>query len=178
MHIDYHVAVDGHFYSVPYELRRDGKHVEARTTALTVEIFAKGRRVASHARKHTKGGYTTIREHMPKSHRAHMDWTPKRMIAWASKIGPNTEGLVSVILSERPHPEQGYRSCLGILRLPKTYGDKRLEAACGISLSVRARSYRHVAAVLKNGLDRVDQDAPETTTPVAHENIRGGDYYH
>src|SRR5690606_31312539 len=152
------------------ELRRDGKHVEARATAVTVEVFAKGRRVASHVRSHHKGQHTTIPEHMPKAHRAHMEWTPKRMITWASKIGPNTEGLVSAILSERPHPEQGYRSCLGILRLSKKYGDERLEAACGISLSVRARSYRHVAAILKNGLDRVDRDAAETTTTVVHEN--------
>lgn len=178
VNIDYHVDVDGHFYSVPYELRRDQKHVEARATAFTVEIFAKGRRVAAHVRSHHKGQHTTIPEHMPKAHRAHMEWTPKRMITWASKIGPNTEGLVSAILSERPHPEQGYRSCLGILRLSKKYGNERLEAACGISLSVRARSYRHVATVLKNGLDRVNRDTPESTAPVVHENIRGGDYYH
>lgn len=92
------------------------------------------------------------------------------------KIGPNTEGLITVILNERPHPEQGYRSCLGLLRLAKKYGDPRLEVACGISLSVRARSYRHVAGVLKNGLDQVERDEPETMTPVAHENIRGGGY--
>jgi transposase len=178
VHIDYHVNVDGHFYSVPHELRRDGKHVEARATALTVEVFANGRRVASHARNRHKGRHTTNPEHMPKSHRAHMEWTPTRMISWAGKIGPNTEALVKAILDERPHPEQGYRSCLGILRLSKQYGDERLEAACGISLSVRARSYRHVAGVLKNGLDRVDRAASEIEVPVVHENIRGGDYYH
>lgn len=179
VNIDYHVAVDGHFYSVPYKLRTEGeKRVEARLTAATVEIFAKGRRVASHVRSFDKGLFTTLPEHMPKAHRAHMEWTPKRMISWASKIGPNTEGLITVILNERPHPEQGYRSCLGILRLAKKYGDERLEVACGISLSVGARSYRHVAGVLKNGLDKVERDEPETTNPVAHENIRGGDYYH
>jgi transposase len=180
VHIDYHVAVDGHFYSVPHELRTEAKkRLEARATVATVEVFSKGRRVASHVRKHNKrGGYTTNPEHMPKAHRAHMEWTPTRMIAWAAKIGPNTEGLVTVILSERPHPEQGYRSCLGILRLSKKYGDQRLEVACGISLSVRARSYRHVAGVLENGLDRVARDAPETSPAIAHENIRGGDYYH
>jgi transposase len=177
VHIDYHVAVDGHFYSVPYELRTEAKHVEARATAFTIEVFAKGRRVASHARSYDKGGCTTIPEHMPKAHRAHMEWTPTRMINWASKIGPNTEGLVTVLLNDRPHPEQGYRSCHGILRLAKEYSDARLEAACGISLSVRARSYRHVASVLKNGLDRVDRDATQTSTPVVHENIRGGGYY-
>ena len=179
VNIDYHVAVDGHFYSVPHELRTEGnKHVEARMTAMTVEIFARGRRVASHVRSRLKGRHTTNPEHMPKAHRAHMEWTPQRIINWASKIGPNTEALVTVILNERPHPEQGYRSCLGILRLAKKYGDDRLEVACGISLSVRARSYRHVAGVLKNGLDRVEHDEPETSTPVVHENIRGRDYYH
>ena len=100
------------------------------------------------------------------------------MIAWANKIGPNTTGLVTVILEERPHPEQGYRSCLGILRLAKKYGDERLEAACGKSLAVGARSYRHVEGVLKNGLDRASRDEAEERPPVDHKNIRGGDYYH
>ena len=178
VHIDYHVAVDGHFYSVPYELRIDDKHVEARATVTTVEIFSKGRRVASHVRSYEKGKYTTNPDHMPKSHRAHMEWSPPRMINWASKIGPNTEGLVTAILNERPHPEQGYRSCLGILRLARKYGDDRLEAACGKSLAVRARSYRHVEGVLKNGLDKIDRDASEDAAPIQHENIRGSDYYH
>lgn len=178
VHIDYHIAVDGHFYSVPYELRLDDKRVEARATVSTVEIFSKGRRVASHVRSYEKGKYTTKPEHMPKAHRAHMEWSPSRMINWASTIGPNTEGLVTAILNERPHPEQGYRSCLGILRLAKKYGNGRLEAACGISLAVRARSYRHVEGVLKNGLDKVEQAAAEDKAPIQHENIRGSDYYH
>ena len=178
VHIDYHVEVDGHFYSVPHELRIDDKHPEARVTATTVEVFSRGKRVASHARGYRRGGFTTVPEHMPKSHRAHLEWTPRRMIAWAETIGPSTAGLVSVILEERPHPEQGYRSCLGILRLAKKYGGERLEAACGKSLAVGARSYRHVEGVLKNGLDRIDRDQAEPRAPVDHENIRGGDYYH
>ncbi|MGH1349179.1 MAG: Mu transposase domain-containing protein, partial [Nannocystales bacterium] len=178
VHIDYHVEVDGHFYSVPYQLRLDNKHLEARVTAATVEVFAKGKRVASHACSHQRGRHTTVAEHMPKAHRAQLEWTPTRMIAWAENIGPNTAALVTVILEERPHPEQGYRSCLGILRLAKKYGEPRLEAACGKSLAVRARSYRHVEGVLKNGLDSVETDQPEPRPPVEHDNIRGGDYYH
>lgn len=178
VHIDYHIEVDGHFYSVPHDLRIDDKHPEARVTAGTVEVYSRNKRVASHRRSYKRGGFTTVPEHMPKAHRAHLEWSPTRMIAWANKIGPNTTGLVTVILEERPHPEQGYRSCLGILRLAKKYGDERLEAACGKSLAVGARSYRHVEGVLKNGLDRASRDEAEDRPPVDHENIRGGDYYH
>lgn len=178
VHIDYHVEVDGHFYSVPHELRFEDKHPEARVTATTIEVYSRGKRVAAHARSHRRGGFTTVPEHMPKAHRSQLEWTPTRMIAWAEKVGPNAATLVTAILKERPHPEQGYRSCLGILRLSKKYGDDRLEAACGKSLAVHARSYRHVEGVLKHGLDRVEQDQPELRPPVDHENIRGGDYYH
>ena len=178
VHIDYHVEVDGHFYSVPYELRIDDKHPEARVTTSTVEVFSKGRRVASHVRNFRRGGFTTVPEHMPKAHRAHMEWSPRRLINWGHSIGPNTEALIAAILEDRPHPEQGYKSCLGILRLAKKYGHERLEVACGKSLAVRARSYRHVEGVLKNGLDRVDNEAPNERPAVAHDNIRGGDYYH
>ena len=178
VHIDYHVEIEGHYYSVPHELRFDDKNPEARVTASTVEVYSRGKRVAAHARNYKRGTFTTLPEHMPKAHRAQLEWTPRRMICWAEKIGPNTAGLVTVILKERPHPEQGYRSCLGILRLAKKYGEPRLEVACGKSLAVGARSYRHVEGVLKNGLDRVDRDQPESRAPVDHENIRGGDYYH
>ncbi len=117
-------------------------------------------------------------EHMPKAHRAHMEWSPLRLINWGKTIGPNTATLITAILEDRPHPEQGYKSCLGILRLAKKYGHERLEVACGKSLAVRARSYRHVEGVLKNGLDRVDNDSPPERPAVAHDNIRGGGYYH
>jgi len=116
---------------------------------------------------------------MPRSHRD-AKWSPSRLIAWARTIGPKTAELTEAILQDRPHPEQGYRSCLGILRLGKRYGDERLEAACARAVAVRARSYRHVDAILKNGLDRVRPiETTEDDTPsVDHENIRGGDYYH
>jgi transposase len=119
--------------------------------------------------------------HMPKAHQKHLTWTPTRLIAWGRSVGPETEVHVAAILADRPHPEQGYRSCLGILRLAKQYGDERLEAACTRAVAVRARSYRHVQSILKNGLDRYaleadDGDAVERELPL-HENVRGRDYY-
>ena len=115
---------------------------------------------------------------MPAIHRKHMEWTPSRIIHWAGTIGPQTRDLVAAILEERRHPEQGYRSCLGILRLGKRYGDERLEAACCRAVAVRARSYRHVESILKNGLDRIPLDDAAPAGVGDHENVRGGDYYH
>ena len=116
---------------------------------------------------------------MPKAHQKHLAWTPTRLIRWGSSIGPETETLVSAILKDRPHPEQGYRSCLGILRLSKAYGPQRLECACKRAVAVGARSYRHVNSILKNGLDRVElvEPVPQPRLPLEHENVRGGDYY-
>jgi transposase len=179
VNIDYHVDVEKHFYSVPHELI--GEKLEARFTSTTVEIFQRGRRVASHARSYERGRFTTRTEHMPKAHQAHREWSPSRMIRWAATIGPKTEALVTAILSDRPHPEQGYRSCLGILRLARRYDEGRLENAAGRALVGGARSYRHVESILRNGLDRVPLDdpaAPAGTTPKKHENIRGPGYYH
>ncbi len=178
VNIDYHVEVDHHYYSVPYQLVHE--KMEVRLTAGTVEIFHKGQRVASHARSYRRGGHTTLAEHMPRSHQKHLEWTPTRIIHWAGSIGESTRSLVEAILAERPHPEQGYRSCLGILRLAKRYGPERLDAACRRAVACRARSYRHVESILKNGLDRVaaTSPSPEPAHPTgSHENIRGGDYY-
>ncbi len=178
VNIDYHIDVDGHYYSVHYTLR--GEVVEAYVTATAVEIFYNNDRHTSHRRSSKRGHHTTKPEHMPESHRKHMEWSPSRFISWASKIGPNAEALVTAILEERPHPEQGYRSCLGIMRLAKRYSDERLEAACTRAVAVRARSYRHVESILKNGLDRLPMStaAESTQEPVRHENIRGSEYYH
>jgi transposase len=179
VNIDYHVAVDKHFYSVPHELI--GQTLEARFTSTTIEVYQHGRRVASHPRSYEQGRFTTRTEHMPKSHQAHREWSPSRMIRWAATIGPKTEALVTVILDERPHPEQGYRSCLGILRLGRSYGEARLENAAARALAVGVRSYRQVDSILRNGLDRIPLDdaaAPAGTTPKRHENIRGPGYYH
>ena len=175
VNLDYHIAVEHHAYSVPHVLVHEA--VEIRLTATTLEVFHAGHRVAAHRRSAQRGGFTTDPAHMPKAHQAHHEWRPSRFIAWAGTIGPQTAALVAAILADRPHPEQGYRSCLGILRLAKRYDAGRLEAACARALAAGARSYRHVDAILRRGLDR----APDTTaaTPVLdHENIRGRDYYH
>lgn len=177
LNIDYHADVEHHFYSAPHALVHE--ELEARLTAITVELFHKGERVASHLRSYQRGRHTTIDEHMPKAHREHAEWSPSRIINWAETIGTSTKALAEAILAERRHPEQGYRSCLGILRLGKQYGKERLEAACARAFSVRARSYRHVESILKNNLDRIPAPAkpPAAGPPVDHENIRGGDYY-
>jgi transposase len=176
VNIDYHIAIDGHLYSVPYRLVHE--EVEARIVSDVVEILHGRVRVAAHQRSYVKGGFTTLTEHMPSAHRAHAEWTPSRILTWASKVGAATRDLCEAILAERPHPEQGFRSCLGILRLGKRYGDMRLEAACKRALRVRARSYRHVESILKNGLDRVAATEEQTTFLPTHENVRGRDYYH
>src|SRR5690606_9905914 len=111
-------------------------------TTATVELLHRGKRVASHARSFVPGKHTTVLEHMPAAHQKHLEWTPSRIIDWAQQTGPSTAALVEAIMKERRHPEQGYRSCLGILRLGKTYGADRLEAACARAVAVRARTYR------------------------------------
>jgi transposase len=176
VNIDYHVAIDGHLYSVPYRLVHE--EVEARLTADIIEILHGGARVVAHRRSSVKGGFTTLTEHMPSAHRAHAEWTPSRILTWAGKVGAATRGLCEAILADRPHPEQGFRSCLGILRLGKRYGEARLEAACLRAMSVRARSYRHVESILKNGLDRVAITEATNSPALTHENVRGRDYYH
>jgi transposase len=176
VNIDYHVEIDHHYYSVHFSLVHES--VEARASAQTVEIFHRGQRVASHARSNQRGGYTTVSEHMPRAHQKHAEWTPSRMASWAEKVGPKTAELVRAIIADRPHPEMGYRSCLGLLRLGTRFGDERLEAACGRALTVGARSYKHVESILKTGLDRVPlEPAVEESVSSPHENIRGRDYY-
>lgn len=177
VNIDYHIEVERHYYSVPHALV--GELVEVRTTWATVEIFYKGKRVASFHRSREVGRHTTQPEHMPKAHQKHLQWTPSRLIRWAAKMGPDTARLVRAILEERIHPEQGYRSCLGILRLEKRYGAERLEAASGRALRGGARSYKHVQAILKRGLDRVPwPDETPSAPAIEHDNVRGPDYYH
>ena len=179
LNIDYHVELDHHYYSAPHTLVHEV--LEARLTATTVELFRHGENVAVHLRSYRRGKHTTLAAHMPKAHQKHLEWSPSRIVNWATSIGPKTRELVEAILAERRHPEQGYRSCLGILRLGKSFGHERLEAAAARAVAVRARSYRHVELILKNGLDRLPSPVEtdeEGATPVVHENIRGGDYYH
>ena len=176
VHIDYHVEVEGHFYSVPYALIH--REVDARYTAMTVEIFHRGQRVASHARSYKAGHHTTIHAHRPKSHQRYLEWTPERLVRWASTVGPFTAALVDQILQSRPHPEQGFRSCLGILRLGKTYGADRLEAAATRACTLKACSYQSVKSILATGLDRqLTLDSPADRPPIEHDNIRGTDYF-
>jgi transposase len=178
VNIDYHIDVDKHLYSVPHHLVHE--IVEARSTATMVEIFQKNTLVTSHVRSYVPGKHTTKADHMPKAHREALEWPPSRLIAWAGKFGPKTSQLVTEILDEYTHPEHGYRSCLGILRLGKRYGDDRLEAACARALAAGARRYRHVESILKNSLDKVplaEDGADENNAPVVHENVRGPKYY-
>src|SRR5882724_2281800 len=153
VNVDYHVELHGHYYSVPYALVHEA--VDVRASVSTVEIFHRGQRVGAHRRTDSRGRHTTDPTHMPKAHQRHLEWTPSRIIRWAQTIGPQTAALVEAILTDRPHPEQGYRSCLGILRLAKRYGPARLEAACARAGGVAARSYRHVDSILKHGLDQM-----------------------
>jgi transposase len=176
--LDYHVDIDGHYYSVPYRLIRD--QVEARLTTRTVEIFHKGERVAVHLRGVGRGRHTTVPDHMPSAHRRHAEWTIERIQRTAARIGPSTARLLSIILESRPHPEQGYRACLGILRLARQYSEPRLEAACERGLDIGARSYGSIQSILKNGLDRQPRRPSRQGELVLpdHPNIRGPHYYH
>ena len=176
VNIDYHIEIDRHYYSVPYALLH--RELDARYTAMTVEIFHRGQRIASHARSSRIGGHTTIDAHRPKSHQRYLEWTPERLVRWASTIGPFTATLVDKILQSRPHPEQGFRSCLGILRLGKTYGSDRLEAASARACNLNACSYQSVKSILRTGLDRQSElEPPLDRPPIQHTNIRGTDYF-
>ncbi len=177
VNIDYHVEIEGHYYSVPYQLVR--KALEARYSERTVECFHKGQRVASHPRSHLKGRHTTLPEHMPTAHRRYAEWTPQRLIRWAEKTGPATASMVQTILERRVHPQQGFRSCLGIMRLGKRFGEQRLEAACRRALTLGACSYKSIESILRQGLDRkAFPEQQDLELGIAHENIRGSDYYH
>jgi len=178
VNIDYHIEVDHHYYSVPYQLIHE--RLDVRLTDTTIEVFFKSRRVALHRRSGLRGKHTTLTEHMPKAHQQHLQWSPSRMIRWAGQIGPHTQNLVSLILESRGHPEQGYRSCLGLLRLEKRYSTERLEAACARALAFKAYSYKNVESILKKGLDQqpFEVSSPQGRLPLLeHENLRGRQYY-
>jgi transposase len=174
-HIDYHIEVDGHRYSVPHALV--GQTLEARLTRQGVELLLRGHRVAAHARSDRRGGFTTVEAHMPAAHRAHLEWTPQRLIEWGQQIGMACGELITRLLQTYKHPEHGYRSCLGLLSLSRRYGNERLESACERALALGTVRYRHVRDLLANNQDLVAQKAaPEWTSP-AHANVRGPDYY-
>lgn len=174
--MDYHVDVERHHYSVPYQLYK--KLVDVRLTERTVECFHKGQRVASHHRRREPHRHTTVAEHMPPAHRHYAEWTPERIGHWARQSGPKTLQAVDAIMGSRLHPQQGFRACMGVMRLGKVYGAERLEAACSRALRLEALSYRSINSILKSGLDRQSMPAaPPPTTPINHDNIRGSEYY-
>ena len=171
--IDYHVDVERHVYSVPFQLVRE--QVEVRYTTNTVEIFYRGKRLTSHRRRYD-GQPSTHREHMPSAHRAHAEWTPSRLIRWAEQAGPATGQLVAQIIERRPHPEQGYRACLGIMRLGQQYGNDRLDAASARAMALGSYRYSTVKNILAAGQDRLPlEPAAETTPTPTHTNIRNAD---
>jgi transposase len=180
LNIDYHVAFEHHLYSAPHALRHEDIALWVRATSSTVEIFHGRERVAAHVRSYACGGFTTTIEHMPSSHRAQAEWTPSRILGWAEQVGPHTRALCEVILRERRHPEWGFRSCLGLFRLAKKYGNERLDAASRRALFAGARSYRPVLTILQHNLDGQPLPMPEAlaTAGATHENVRGPHYYH
>jgi transposase len=176
VNVDYHIEVEGHYYSVPYKLIK--KQIDVRITNRTIECIYNNRRVASHIRDYRKGWHTTVKAHMPKSHQKMAEWTPDRFIRWSQKIGSQTTQLIMSVLSSRPHPQQGFRTALGILRLAKSYGNHRLEAACKRALVIGSTSYRSVASILKHGLDQKPIAESERDNPtIMHTNVRGSQYY-
>ena len=173
VHIDYHVEIDLHRYSVPHALV--GQSLEARVTRTTVELLHRGQRVACHARSSQAGKFSTVNEHMPAAHRAHREWSPQRLIDWGQRIGPATAEVVTRQLAEHKHPEHGYRACLGLLSLAKRYGRSRLEAACMLALQLGACKYRHVRDILANNRDRVPLRRHWVSPD--HTHVRGPGYY-
>jgi transposase len=177
VNIDYHVAFEGHYYSVPHQ--HVGAAVELRITATTLEVLLRRQRIAAHARSAKVGGFTTLPEHMPASHRAHLEWTPAKLITWGERIGVSTAAVVTWQMAHRPHPEQGYRACLGLLALARKYSAPRLEAACTRAMAIRAPNLRSVTSILQCGLDSSPKPLAAADNPVIeHENVRGPGYYH
>ena len=179
VNIDYHIAFDGNFYSVPYALV--GKEVDVRSMPLIVEIFHQRERVASHTRMDGSNNAQTLNAHRPPSHQAYLEWTPQRLIEWAAKMGTNTSLLVEQMLANYPHPHMGFRSCLGVIRLAKQYSPERMEAAAARALATGACRYRSVKSILANGLDQQPLPGSEPETPSSsgspHDNIRGAEYF-
>jgi transposase len=179
VNIDYHVEFDGPYYSVPHALVRTT--VELRVTATLLECFSSNQRVACHPLSLLRGKHTTTPEHMPASHRAHLEWTPQMLIDWGLRIGVSTAAIVTWQLEHRPHPEQGYRACLGMQRLARQFPPARLEAACTRAMAIRSPNLRSVTNILKNGMDRQQSLLGAQSGPAnlpVHENIRGPDYFH
>jgi transposase len=175
--LSYHVEHDAHFYSVHFGLI--GVQFDLRATETTVEILHRGQRIESYQRSYLKGKYTTRKEHMPRAHLDHVEWTPERLIDWGRKTGPSTAALLEAIMASKAHPQQGFKSCLGILRKTKDFPAERIERAAARALHFRSLNSGSVASILKNNLDQspLPGEEPQQALPL-HGNIRGGDYYH
>ncbi len=175
---NYHITVDDHYYSIPFQLLHET--LDVRQTATTIEAFHKGKRVAAHARSYVKGGYTTLKEHMPPKHRAYAEWSPARFIQWAGKIGEATARLVEQVLNGRTYQEQAFHACMGIINLVRDYERERVEAAARRALKFNTCSYRSMKAILSSGLDQrqdiEEQRSVQLRLPL-HHNIRGPEYY-
>jgi len=176
VNIDYHIEVDKHYYSAPHSLAR--QELEVRLTLATVELFYHGKRIASHLRSNRPHKHTTLTQHMPSSHRRYRDWTHERIQREANQIGPQAAALVDLILRSKPHPEQGFRSCIGIVRLIKRYPVERIEAACARALTLNTRSYTSVVTILRNKAENPTSSTTEESQVLVHHNIRGAGYYH
>lgn len=175
--IDYHVEVDGHYYSVPYQLIK--QQLDVRVTQSGIECFHRSKRVAVHALSYQKGRHTTVHGHMPAAHQAHAEWTPERLIRWSRSIGESTASMAQRIMDSRSHPQQGFRACLGLMRMGKEYGDERLESACRRALMTGATSYKSIKSILETGLDQRPLPEPQAASvSIAHDNIRGSNYFH
>lgn len=174
VNIDYHVELEKHRYSVPYQLV--GETVDVRYSTWAVEILHKGARVAAHKRGHKVGGFTTLEAHRPKAHQK-SEWTPSRLVDWGRKTGPQTGDFVARLLQVRPHPEQGFRSALALLKLAKEFPPERLERACAMALELNVASAKVVKNILRAGRDRALPEQASLNLPQDHENIRGGGEY-
>jgi len=173
---DYHVEVDRCWYSVPFSLIR--QQVDVRVTHSTVEVFHCGKRIASHARNPGRRSHVTVSDHMPSAHRRYAEWTPARVLASAEKLGPSVAAFCQIVMEDRPHPEQGFRTCMGVLSLAKSYEPDRLDAACRRGVAIKARSVSSIRSILKNGLDQAFLEPDADELPLQHPNIRGQKYYH
>ncbi len=176
VNVDYHIEVAHNFYSVPYQLVK--QQVDVRLSARMVEVLFKNKRVASHQRSYGRGIYTTDASHRPASHTRHLEWTPSRLLNWAASVGPDCAKVAQQILESKPHPEQGYRACLGLMRLCRQYGNERMNAACSRALTINAASYKSVKSILGNGLDRITPELSVPSGPATnHAHLRGPQYY-
>lgn len=176
---DYHINIDGYLYSVPYQLAK--QRLEYRLTSRTLEVFFRGRRVASHLRLWIKDKPSTLKEHMPSHHQYYqekfLEWTPERVISWGAKIGPATAQAVKAIMETKRHPEQNFRACIGVIHLAKTWSNERLEAACRRALEVNACSYKYIKLILESNGDRRPNARQQLTLATPHDNVRGAEYY-